>query len=79
MTNIEILEDILGSYSSNNEWQSEIATRYHINQKLISDLLQICGFDHHKHNDSGSIDIDLISQESEIQKVCDKIRSASKM
>ncbi len=78
MTNKEILEDILESYRSNSEWQSEIAERYNVGKKLISDLLRIGGFDHHKHNDSESIDIDILSQKPEVQKICDKIRKAVK-
>lgn len=76
MSNKVILEDVLKSYSSNSEWQSEIAERYNVSKSVISDLLQVCGFHHHKHNDSESIDIDLLSQNPEVQRICEKIRQS---
>lgn len=76
MTNKEILQDILESYRSNSEWQSEIAERYNVDKSVISNLLQIGGFHHHKHNDSESIDIDLLSQNPEVQRICGKIRQS---
>ncbi len=74
MTNEQILKDVLESYRSNNEWQSEIAERYHVGQSLISDLLQECGFHYHRDENKNSIDIDILSQKAKVQEICDKIR-----
>lgn len=76
MTNKEIIKDILESYCSNSEWQSEIAERYNVSKSVISALLQVSGFHYHKHNDSKSIDIDLLSQNPEVQKICEKLRQS---
>lgn len=77
MTEKQILENILKSYSSNSEWQSEIAERYNVSKSVISDLLQVCGFHYHKHNNSESLDIDMLIQKPEVQEICGKIHKAS--
>ena len=76
MTNKEIIKDILESYRSNSEWQSEIAERYNVSKSVISALLQVSGFHYHRHNDSKAIDIDLLSQNPEVQKICEKLRQS---
>ena len=76
MTSLDILENILKHYDSRQEWQKEIAERFHVSQSDISRLLQECGYHNGKFTDGISVDINTAWQNPKVKEICEKIRKA---